>query len=867
MSVRDLISAISKDLGFLGEIARETFPGLDNHWLAQTHAIATSDLVSQVGVVVILLLFGVAVLALSKRSRLPFTVLLVVVGVLLAQLAQLGPAFLEPFADYRISPEVILFVFLPTLIYESAFNLDARQLRKNITPVLALAIPGLLLSTAIIGSIVAALTQIPFTEALLLGAILSATDPVAVISIFKQLGAPKRLTILVEGESLFNDATSIVVAGILLDVSMRGLTGDAAFDGVIEFFAVFFGGIGVGLVLAWICGLILGLVRRDPLIELTLTTILAYASFLIAEHVLHVSGVMATVMAGLTMGGWGRTKISPSVAHDLHRFWELLAYMANALIFLLVGLSINLISLAQSIGILALVVAAMLISRVVSIFGLVALVGRLSEPVDRRYQAVMYWGGLRGAIALAIALHLPDEFQYKDTFFTVVAGAVLFSLLVQGLTIERLVRKLGLDRPTIAERLARLEGLIAAKKNALKRIPMLEAGGHFSACISGGLQERYLKDLGQTVEQLETLREGELDEEQESRLLYLRCYAVEKTAYYEMFSQGHLSERAYRDLAFLVELESEAMCFNGQLPDTTMFGLRRRRLRYWLLRCFERLPGAGGVARRIRARHAVRQYERALARLEASDRVLAYLDGLAGAERGRAELVHAVRDQYEKWREGSCRRRDGVAEQFPEFVHAMQQLAAERMAVHAQYESIEMSARSGMIPGGVAEEMLEQLASTLQFQQRRAFSELHIDPSELLRKVRLFEETPADEFDYISGCLIERTIPAGEDVVREGDHDNSMFLIARGVIRVIGERDGQAAELNTLAGGDFFGEMALLTGEPRSATCRAVTVCALYELRRDDLDKISDVCPAMAKSLVEAIAVRAKDVAWKTRST
>ncbi len=230
-----------------------------------------SHIAELVGTITGLLLVAAATLAFSKRVKLPFTVALVLVGMGLAYLAGEGPHFLRPIANYRISPEVILYVFLPTLIFESAFNLDARQLRQNILPVLTLAIPGLLFSTLIIGTIVWYVTStflssaIPFSAALLLGAILSATDPVAVIALFKQLGAPKRLTILVEGESLFNDATSIVTAKIILGVALAGFFSiDTVLDGVIEFFVVFLGGIFVGWVLAVAVGLTLGRVESDP---------------------------------------------------------------------------------------------------------------------------------------------------------------------------------------------------------------------------------------------------------------------------------------------------------------------------------------------------------------------------------------------------------------------------------------------------------------------------------------------------------------------------------------------------------------------------------------------------------------------------
>ena len=213
--------------------------------------------------------------------------------------------------------------------------MNARQLWHNIVPVLTLAVPGLLLSTGIIGGIVTLTTGIPLTAALLLGAILSATDPVAVIALFKRLGAPKRLTILVEGESLFNDTTAIVLATILIasmgaQAGTENITLSAA---TLEFLMVFVGGMLVGWILGMVTSLIVGMIRTDVYIETTLTTVLAYASFILAEQVFHVSGVVAVIMAGLTLGNWGKIKISPYVRQYIDHFWEYMAYVATALIF------------------------------------------------------------------------------------------------------------------------------------------------------------------------------------------------------------------------------------------------------------------------------------------------------------------------------------------------------------------------------------------------------------------------------------------------------------------------------------------------------------------------------------------------------
>ncbi|NNF17278.1 MAG: hypothetical protein HKN70_11080, partial [Gammaproteobacteria bacterium] len=408
-----------------------------------------SNVVDVVSAIVLLLLVAAVVLAVTKRIRFPFSVLLVMVGMGMAALVERFDALLAPLQHIQLSPALILYVFLPALIFESAYNLDSKQLRQNLRAVLTLAIPGLLLSTAIIGTLLHFATTIPFSAALLLGAILSATDPVAVIALFKRLGAPQQLTVLVEGESLFNDAASIVLSGILVGIVLAGgITGGAVFHGVLKFMLVFFGGLLVGWLLALLTGWLLGLVESDPAIEITLTTILAYASFIIAEHAFQVSGVMATVAAGLTLGGWGRTKLSSTIRTYVEHFWEYIAFVATALIFLMVGLRVDPLEVFSHADVLVWVIIAMLVSRAVVIFTLIPVVDRFTQSINHTslgYQTVMYWGGLRGAIAMAIALSLP-AFEQAGLFVTLVMGAVLFTLLVQGLTMESLVHWLGLDR-------------------------------------------------------------------------------------------------------------------------------------------------------------------------------------------------------------------------------------------------------------------------------------------------------------------------------------------------------------------------------------------------------------------------------------
>ncbi|WP_040769944.1 cation:proton antiporter [Novipirellula maiorica] len=821
---------------------------------SQTDTGGEHGVTEQVAVIFGLLLLAAAVLAICNRWKLPFTVLLVVIGLMLALISKQVPAF-RVLGEYKISSDVILFVFLPTLVFESAYNLEIRQLQKNLLPVLMLAIPGLLLSTLIIGGIVALLTDIPLAAALLLGSILSATDPVAVIALFKQLGAPKRLTVLVEGESLFNDATSIVVAGILLSVATEGFSGEAALQGVGEFFVVFFGGIFVGMLLGWVFGQLLQRVRANSDIEISLTMVLAYGSFLIAEHFLHVSGVMATLVAGLMMGSWGRTKISPEVGGFMHHFWEYMAFVCNALIFLLVGLSVDLSDLYNAIGVLVVVLVSMQISRAVVIFGLMPLTGRFSQTVSKAYQVVMDWGGLRGAIALAIVLYLPDNFPYKSQFTAVVMGAVLFTLIVQATAIGPLVRKLGLDQLSAADKLARIEGQMMAKNNALQRIPELQAGGFFSYQIARQLRDRISGEVDQLASERESLRSIELTTDEERAVVYLRCFGLERKLYFDMFTKRHLSEQVYRDLAFSLELCTESMRYQGNLPKATIYDPKRQAIRQLVTLWMQRFPLTRRWASRIGVARTSGEYRRAWGRYQGCEQVLAHLDIVAKQE--DRSVVEEVRRRYQAWQSSAKSRIDAVAEQFPEFVQVMQQQLGERLVSQAQREVIQRENIAGTIPDGIADEIIQGLQKHVgELDAKTLNAQLHVDPRELLRKVPFFAQTPSEEFDRVATKLREHTMPSGQDIICEGQAGDSLFLIARGVVRVVKDVDGVSKQLNTLVAGQFFGELALLLRAPRSATCRAVTPCALYELRRVDLDAVRSACPAIQQSLEEVAQER-----------
>ena len=805
-----------------------------------------------------LLLIAALCQALCKKVKLPFTVMLVLTGILISQAVEGGLAFLAPLAVLQhAGAEIILFVFLPTLIFESAFNLDVRQLRANLAPILMLAVPGLLISTGLIGVIVHYTTGIPLNYALVLGSILSATDPVAVIALFKQLGAPARLTVLVEGESLFNDATAIVVSKILVGVVVMGtFTGSTALDGSVAFCITFFGGIAVGLVLGGLCGVLLGLVDDDPFIEISLTTIVAYASFVVGEHYLHVSGVMATVAAAVTLGGWGRTKISPSISHLLSEFWEFLAYIANALIFFLVGLRVDLGELNATKGLLVWVIAAMLISRAVVIFGGVPLLRKFAAPVSIRHQAVMYWGGLRGAIALAIALELPAvagqfsptaNFEYADSFVALVTGAVLFTLLVPGLTIEQLMRRLGLDKPPLSDRFARIDGLLSAQTHALNRIPELQRGGMFSPRVAEAKVTECNDKITTLRDQLNELRSHEMDSEQERRLLFLRAMATEGAFYYQMYKDGHLNETSYRELAHRLTDRMETVRYDGRVSGIDSNTNRVQRVIGILTRPLEATP----IGPALTASRTARAYQVQWGQQQATGHVLDVFDDLIATETSRTQLLQEVRECYQKWHKSSADLIDSTAAQFPEFVTAMQERLADRLVLNAARQTIGKAAQAGSIPHGVAHHMQSQMGKEVRTLSAAPVSALAVNPRELLLQVPFFQDADEQEVNLILGLLREHTASAGDTLIEQGEVGYSLYLIARGVVRVSCQNpDGTERDLGTLLAGDFFGEIAILQRERRTATCRAVTPCSVFRLRKVDLDSIADSCPRLMETLM-----------------
>jgi CPA1 family monovalent cation:H+ antiporter len=376
-----------------------------------------------------LVLLAALTTVIARRVRVPYTVALVLVGLLVSALGLLS--------DVQPTADVILVVFLPPLLFEAALQTDIRAFGRTLPVVLLLAVPGVILSTVLVGLAVAWLTPLAIWPALLFGALIAATDPVSVVATFRQLGAPLDLTTMVEGESLFNDGTALVLSAVLLTAATTGHfdTGTA----IVSFLWAIAGAVLTGGIAAFALSQATRLID-DPAVETTLSTVLAYGSYLIADQ-LGASGAVAVVVAGLIYGSYGqRIGLSAESKHLLEVFWSYIGFLANAVLFVLIGLEIHLDALGGRVGWIAVAVAAVLLSRALLVYALTPAMHRITWA----YGHVLFWGGIRGGVALAIAISLRSAVPGRALIQALTFGVVLFTILVQGLTIDPLVERLGL---------------------------------------------------------------------------------------------------------------------------------------------------------------------------------------------------------------------------------------------------------------------------------------------------------------------------------------------------------------------------------------------------------------------------------------
>ena len=481
-------------------------------------AIPPDWLAGILGTLILSLLVALAL----RWIRLPYTIALVIVGLILGWL---GPSFLPGIVPGGglMSAELILFILLPPLLFEGAAGMHIDQLKNNSVPIALLAIPGVILNTVIIGLIIWRLVwygeENGVLYGLLIGSILAATDPVSVLALVRTLGAPKRLSVLLEGESLFNDGTAIVIFNIVLVSTLTIIggeeltTSEVLTESIAKFLTVVIIGTLVGAVLGSVSNWLLEN-TEDHLVEIALTVALTFGSFLMAE-LFHGSGVIAVVVAGLLVGNHGIEQgMTPTARIGLHHFWEVVVFLINSMLFLMIGYELQtiLVPSTETLVLAFIGIMAASVARIV-VFPLTAL-SNLSkqQPISKEWQVAMYWGGLRGSIPIALLLLL-SHIVHEGTHLEGIDGliylsgpafekmliigfsVVLWTLIFQGLTMKPLLRKLGITG-VISESEQEYEIALAeviGSKAALLRLNELADDGMISQKDKENLSESYLR--------------------------------------------------------------------------------------------------------------------------------------------------------------------------------------------------------------------------------------------------------------------------------------------------------------------------------------------------------------------------------------
>ncbi len=514
-------------------------------------------------ILILLFIVATAVAIAARRLRLPYTVALVLAGLFLGQLHALEPP--------HLTQELLFAVFLPGLLFEAAFHMNFTRFRRDQAFILSLAVPGVLAGILLTAAIlVPAASLLPLHEeltwhhALVFGALVAATDPIAVVGLFRSLGAPHRLAALLEGESLLNDGTSIVFFSLIL-----GLVGGAAISVstvVLEFVRV----VGIGVGMGFVVGLVVSTVIQridEPMLEITLTTIAAYGAFAATEQ-LHGSGVIATVTAGMICGNYGaRTGMTPTTRVAVETFWEYIAFALNSIIFLLIGFEVRLADLRDSWALIVSAFVAVTAGRAVVVVVASGLVARGAQRIPAAWQTVLSWGGLRGGLSMVLALSLPAGFPNRELLVAITFGVVLLSILVQGLSMAPLLRRLGVVGAQ-ADRTAydRRRGELRSVEAALAEVDRMQRGGQAERGVLQSVRDDYERRLGEIQGDLTRLRAEHTGLQQEEMLRARRhLLMVEKAEAIQAAQEGLLGREAYEHQ--LADIDARLLELDGHKSD------------------------------------------------------------------------------------------------------------------------------------------------------------------------------------------------------------------------------------------------------------------------------------------------------------
>ena len=799
----------------------------------------------------------------AERFRLPHTVLLAIAGMAMGflgswvissglHLGAVGDAFVG-LDKLEVSADLFLPLFLPPLLFTAGLNIEVRRLMDEISAVLLLAIIAVVVCIAFVGLVVHWATGVNLVVCLLLGAVVSTTDPAAVIGIFRDVGAPKRLSILAEGESLLNDAVAIAAFGLFVGilVSRDGGGAEAAGGGVVlVFLREFVGGLLVGFLLARATMFVLPrLGESEPAIA-SVTVALTYVSFVVADRYLHVSGVVSTVMAALTLAAYGPTHLHPHQWSALKRLWEQLEFWASCLIFVFASmLAANvLVRITWIYGVAVLAVAfGAFLARGVVVFGMLPVLEKvkLVQPVDNRYKAVLVWGGLRGAVTIVLGMVVAGNEQLPEATREFVALSatlfVLLTLFVNATTLGLVMRGLGLDKLSRLELALRDRVLALSKANVGRHLQQIMRRRNVAADalpvdpVSAGEQE-----IAAAPPELAL----DLDERVKVGLVTL-C-TREKELYLEQFEQQILSRRMVAVLAADADRLIDSVRDHGVagyeqwMSEISRPG-RGFRAALWLHR---RLGTEGPLKQQLADRFEILMVTQSVLAELAAFNVKSVADLLGmDAEHELEAVIGKRQDAVESALKA-------LSLQYPGYAESIQVRQLERAAIRFESAEYTRRLREGIISREVYKNLREQLARRRGAISQRPPLDLGLELAKMIERVPMFGALDRAAVVEMSKRLRAVVALPGEKIIAIGGPPDSMYFIAAGELTV----KGPGFEV-VLKEGNCVGEMGLVSDSPRSADVIANGYCHLLALDRRDFHAMLAKRPAVLAE-IEAVASR-----------
>ena len=784
---------------------------------------------------------------LAVHLGLPPAVLLAAIGVaigafptILGRLglsASLGAAA-GLFAELPVSAVTFIYVFLPLLVFEAGILTDVRRTVADAAAILVLAVFATLITTAVIGYALWPFAQVPLVVCLLLGAIVATTDPAAVIAIFRDVGAPARLTRLVEGEALLNDAAAISLFVVLLGMILTGREPDAA-SGLEEFALSFVGGGIVGLLAGRLLLWIMPRVGDDRLAEATLTLAFAYLSFIAAERLFHVSGVVAVLFAGLSLSALGRSRIAPENWAFLTDLWEQIAFWARSLIFVLASILVPRllvdIGLRDAVLLAALILAAFG-ARILALFVLVPPLERfgLTQRISGAYKLAITWGGLRGALTLVLALAITENAaipQDVQRFVAVLAtGLVLFTLFVNGTTLRPVIRFLGIDRLSQKDEALR-DRILAlsysdASASARKIAETYALSPPAVARVIGAYEAKVAAAQGGDAE-------GSLSERDRLAIALAALGNQERVIALEMLSDRTASPEVVQVLlgsadALAESAQSEGRVGYRRAAEAALafpVGFRAAYLVYRRL----------GIVR-ILARRLAERVELLLAIHFVIERLRGFNEQQIRSIFGEriAKITGEIIEQRSTAVMGAL---DALRRQFPDYVVELEARFLRQTALRHEMTRYQSLFEEGLIAREIYDDLKRGVLGARATEALPRF-DIGLDTQRLVARLDFLAGLDAGQLERVCKLLRPRFAIPNDHIIRKGERGEAVFFIVSGAVEVrLPDRRIR------LGSGEFFGEMALLSGRPRQADVVALTYCQLLMLRRTDFERFMAANP------------------------